>query len=40
VCSAPAADDEKKYFILLGDSDGLAICNHGAMLSTHLHFSQ
>jgi hypothetical protein len=31
VCTAPAADDEKKYFILVADSDGLAIRVHDAM---------
>ncbi len=38
MCTASAADDEKKYFILADDSDGLAICAHDAMPSAHLHY--
>jgi hypothetical protein len=40
VCTAPAADDEKKHLFLSARGNGLAITAHGAILSKHLHFPQ
>ena len=40
MCTAPAADDEKKHLLLTARWNGLAITAHGAILSGQLHFPQ